>query len=319
MNDEEEDESEPPTPRAPQGFEAAAPPSPSPPPPAVESMPAAPMDEESLNAAAAREIALELGDIKLFRPGSDGAPLSSSSPPPPPPATDKPMPPSVRTDTLPSTRSGASPISPRASFATSPQARGRSPLPPPPSISLPRPSFSTNSSMASFSTPPEYPAPSPLSFNKPGLKSNASSLNAPAVAPATPSSPTYPTGGAKISAAAFRRAQGSRNPSASNLTGADISPLNVAKRSLPSSPYPARAQTQSPAVSPAPLDVPGRSSNAERPTSAYSTASSEFDYISSYMSSSPTTEAPPDVQGRTASGYGAGRFATNLEDENDFR
>ncbi len=148
------------------------------------------------------------------------------------------------------------------------------------------------------------PSPGAM-YNMPGTANSNSSFSA--------------QGGPRtISAAAFRRQQAQqRNLSTDSVGLADTSPLNVKKRPLPSSPYPSplgsglgpgagpnqglRAASSSP--------QPGE----PRPVSHYRSdgegGEDEFDYISAYT----------DDPNHRASGYGVGRFATNVEDEDGIR
>jgi hypothetical protein len=336
MNDDDDDNDhapEPDTPRASEWTQSPTAPPPVAPPPQGPRPPSPHVTEESKDAAAAREIARELDQLSIS--SAISSTHASPPPPPPPPAADKPLSPMARTDAPsfpPPRKSSFDDRVTNVSNQTEPLALGKRPMPPPPAMSLPppRPTFSATSSAASFSTPPEYPASTPLNLTKSSSRSNLPQITTPlASPPGGPMSPSYPTGGAKISAAAFRRNQGSRNPSGTSL--AEVAPLQIgAKRSLPSSPYPTRAQSPPVASSgTVPLDIPGQNSRlgaenagggggGARPYSTYSTAGSDFadDYISSYMSSSPSEHAEQDPMSKS-SGYGGGRFTTNLDQDRD--
>jgi hypothetical protein len=315
---------------------------PTPPP---EELPA-PADEKSLNAAAAREVSRELDALMFHSPTESAgrAPPSPLAPPaapfaagrsvsPRPPANTDALRVSKRASDVPSAPDAgrSSQDDPQSGSPTSPRSPTQRGLPPPPNISLPRPSFPSNNASSStlggntpFSTPPEFPR-----------NPSATSLPLPKTVPPPPAS----SGNGKISAAAFRqRQQANRNASQGSIGGgagpADTTPLAFKKRPLPSSPYPQRGaapgqgqnQAQSPSLSqlqqedagalPYPRR-PGADAAEQRPLS---TASSEFDYISAYMSDGPADPAQGDFERRSGEGrdvnggYGQGRYATNVGD-----
>ncbi|KAG6840192.1 hypothetical protein C0991_008328 [Blastosporella zonata] len=145
-----------------------------------------------------------------------------------------------------------------------------------------------------YTTPGEYPR---------GLGVSPSPVNK----PSTPLNAQGPAGARTISAAAFKRPQ--RMASGDPTTLADTTPLSLKKR-LPNSPYPQgreaspsrRGRSGSPAQPPAPA-----------PTHALPSIpkdDDDYDYLSAYVDSG----APEEQQrGRAPSGYGEGRFATDLE------
>ena len=134
---------------------------------------------------------------------------------------------------------------------------------------------------------------------------------------------TGPGGPRTISAAAFRRQQQQmRNFSSESVGLADVSPLNVKKRPLPSSPYPSSLgvglgpgagpnqglrSVSSPQTQPQP-QFGGVPPPEARPVSSNLDGEDDFDYISAY------TEDP-----NRGPGYESGRFATNLEDGQGIR
>ena len=169
-----------------------------------------------------------------------------------------------------------------------------------PSFNIPRaPSTDTNGTP--FRTPMGTPS---------GLPQSSSMYNL----PTTTGSNTSFQGGAPrmISAAAFRRQQAApaRNLSSEGL--ADVTPLNVKKRPLPNSPYPSQlglGPGQSQGMRSVSAPYPGIGEQ-DRPVSQYRQdgEEDEYDYISAYTDN-------PD----RASGYGSGRFATNLDEGNSGR
>ncbi|KAI0693927.1 hypothetical protein C8T65DRAFT_667425 [Cerioporus squamosus] len=299
-----------------------------------------PMDEKSLNAAAAREVSRELDSLMMSSPPHSPA----QSQPPPSPFSNRPQygAPSYQpraVSPLPAlntmTPAGSQPTSPKLegmyvrerdrSAAGSPPSRGptQDTIPPAPAPASPtasdgsdqrRPSYSTRApSTDTNGTPFRTPLGTPS-----GPPQSSSMYNLPLT---TGSNTSFQGGARMISAAAFRRQQQQqqqnappRNMSSEGL--ADVSPLNVKKRPLPSSPYPSQSQMLGPgqgqgmrSVSAPHMGPPGQGEQ-DRPVSQYRQdgEEDEYDYISAYTDN-------PD----RASGYGSGRFATNLEDGNGIR
>ncbi|KDR79444.1 hypothetical protein GALMADRAFT_117708 [Galerina marginata CBS 339.88] len=247
----------------------------------------------------------------------DGHSSPTSSRPPRFQALDSPVPPRFQAARSQSPGSPVSTLPPRFQTSGSTQI-------PPPTISMPEqqePRFGSLKSEGStpYRTPPEYPNSSPrqLGANTAFTKST-SSLN---------TTPIPAMGARTISAAAFKRP---RNPSADNMgTSGDFM-----KKSLPSSPYPARDQlgpnvnigrerSASTGRGPSPAPV-------ARPLSTAQGGDGDddhYDYISAYVNSSdpntpaqaefahngPDPKAPAHV-GKAGGGYGEGRFATDLDD-----
>ncbi|KAI0330280.1 hypothetical protein GY45DRAFT_1251108 [Cubamyces sp. BRFM 1775] len=332
-----------------EGDRGRSPPSPSQPriptPPPAED----PMDEQSLNAAAAREVSRELDALMMSSPpvspvdkapNSQWASRPQYSPPyqrrgvSPRPSLDPPNSGPASQASSPKLegmyvrqrdRSASSPIaripvpeaipqpaSPTVSNDGSDQAQ-RSISSLPPRIS-PAPTAGSNGTP--FRTPLETPlAPPPTGslYNLPG---------------STGSNTSFSAGGIRtISAAAFRRpvrnASGTLVPETGRQSPslADTSPLNVKKRPLPNSPYPSpypSANLQAPGGVPRSLSTsPGEQGlragddPAQRPLTHYR-QDDDFDYISAY------TDDPShgSIEPPNASGYQQGRFATNLEDGN---
>ncbi|KAI9063576.1 hypothetical protein FKP32DRAFT_680513 [Trametes sanguinea] len=305
-----------------------------------------PLDEHSLNAAAAREVSRELDALMMSSPSSPTAPAPPWAQPPRPQYTN------------PYQRRG---VSPRPSLeptgpATSPKLEGMyvrqrdrsasspiSRIPVPESVpapaspsgsndgsdqmqrsiqSIPRispvPTAGSNGGTP-FRTPLETPlAPPPTGslYNLPGSAGSNSSFS------------TNPGGVRTISAAAFRRPV--RNASGSVVSdggrqspapSADVTPLNVKKRPLPNSPYPPphlSANLQAPGGMMRSVSAPGspvvpggqqgQDGQEQRPLTHYR-QDDDFDYISAY------TDGQEGGEGNT-SGYHQGRFATDLEEGN---
>ncbi|TFK84965.1 hypothetical protein K466DRAFT_495610, partial [Polyporus arcularius HHB13444] len=293
-----------------------------------------PLDERSLNAAAAREVSRELDSLMMSSPPHSPA---QSQPPPSPlstrPQYGAPAPSYQRAPASPlpalntTTPGGSQPTSPRLegmyvrerdrSAAGSPPARAPTQDIIPPAPASPtasdgsdqrRPSYNTRASSTDtngtpFRTPmgtPSGPPPSSSMYNLPGTTGSGTSF----------------TGGARmISAAAFRRQQQQQqNASLRNMSSeglADVTPLNVKKRPLPSSPYPSQSQMLAPGQGQGMRSVSApHIGEQDRPVSQYRQdgEEDEYDYISAYTDN-------PD----RASGYGSGRFATNLDDGNGVR
>ncbi|KAF7800083.1 hypothetical protein EIP86_011326 [Pleurotus ostreatoroseus] len=187
----------------------------------------------------------------------------------------------------------------------------------PSSISLPpirsmSPTYSSISGSTPYRTPAEFPATPPVG---PGSFYNLPSLSG---------SGTLPSSGKTVSAALFRQKMraATNPPAAPDLDNssmrsppAEVSPLNVKKRALPSSPRPQDASDASTAYEPPSTLRP--SDGAPRPDSmARSSMHSErgayddtYDYISSYVDD----PASGDERRVSTAGYGQGQFATNLD------
>lgn len=310
-------------------------------------------EERALNAAAAREVSRELDSLNFSPPvPADGKPsllsdsrASSSGLNTNPPTNDRaPSPlipplapfarpalsprPSVNTTVASAqnhttAQSYAQAQSPRSSQNSVPrnqqehssgQTSPSSPLsprsPPPPTINLPSQEFRSNSSMSSYRTPPEYPRRDTSPF--PSVKSLSAS-------------PQIPSGTRTISAAAFKRPQ--RTGSDLNLPAgglADTSPLALKKR-LPTSPYPQRPGAASSSVVMGGRD---RTESSPPPPPPPEGDDDHFDYISAYASNEETGTPQTGDYGSlgnvhvansngtpksSASGYGEGRFATDLD------
>ena len=164
-----------------------------------------------------------------------------------------------------------------------------------PSISMPRASPVPS---AADATPGSYRTPigSPLSPPPTGSLYNLSGGTG-----STPSI-TGIAGGAPrtISAAAFRRPQPVPRGSLSDVSAADTSPLNVKKRSLPSTPYGAVPQ-------PPPMTTP-YGADPDRAVSMYrQDGEDDFD-ISAYTEGN-----------ERASAYGTGRYPTNYDGHDGIR
>ncbi|KAH7915522.1 hypothetical protein BJ138DRAFT_1122565 [Hygrophoropsis aurantiaca] len=174
----------------------------------------------------------------------------------------------------------APPNAPFSQRATSPrppsQILAPSVSPRIPQSDMPRPQLGAISPPGSnYRTPPEYPKP----FSSPLMAKSTSSLTSP-----------NPNGPRTISAAAFRRPQ-ARTPSGTEGP-ADTSPLMLRKRGEGS-----------------PLPPPPPQIQAERPVSGAG-EDGEFDYISAYTNGPADEEQGPP---QAPSGYGQGRFATDLD------
>ncbi|KIM38523.1 hypothetical protein M413DRAFT_447754 [Hebeloma cylindrosporum] len=191
------------------------------------------------------------------------------------------------------------------------QASGASQIPP--AINLPE-------QQKGIITPLEYPRPLGAS---PAYTRSNTSLNT-ASSPVVPPGAAAPSGARTISAAAFKRP---RNAST------DLPPDPFAKKSLPSSPYPPPASSSSssglfaPGLTAAPH---GEQQQGEE---------DDYDYISAYVNNSnpnsplrasfdgvgssagqgqsqSQSQSPAGRLAGGGSGYGDGRFATNLENGN---
>ncbi|CCM03442.1 uncharacterized protein FIBRA_05575 [Fibroporia radiculosa] len=268
-----------------------------------------PMDEQSLNAAAAREVSREL-DVLMFNASSPPAAHRESSPIPSPRSSFARPPISLRPSMEISTSLPGSPrveaqyIRTRDRSAASPTSISSggqaSAIPsvgptryvgddPSPSPILP------GSSLARASSPPQPPPTVAVSPGTPyrtppeGISPASSQINAPmySLPPAMTGSGAsfsqFPTSGGKISAAAFRRQQQLRSmssPTVDNSSGgpvaADTSPLVVKKRPLPQLQHPAQRPGQgTPRMPSAPLTVRNRSPTGDpaEPDGRYRTPS----------------------------------------------
>lgn len=298
-------------------------------PPATETL----TDENALNAAAIREVSRELDALMISSPASSP---TQDRPPPSPisgyPYGASPSPfnrqsrdpsplPSVNTASPPDSsmtspklenvyvrerdRSLASPMSTIGRDASSPPA----PAPVPASPTMSDGGDYGRSSM-NVPQPSQDPSNGTL-YRTMGTPSPGSMYNMPATTNST-SSFSAQGGPRTISAAAFRRQPPQqRNLSTDSLGPADVSPLNVKKRPLPTSPYPSPLGSGlGPGVGPRAVSSspqPGE----PRPVSHYrgdgEGGEDEYDYISAY------------TDDQRASGYGSGRFATNIDDEHGIR
>ncbi|KAH9896925.1 hypothetical protein C8Q73DRAFT_664591 [Cubamyces lactineus] len=331
-----------------EGDRDRSPPSPSQPriptPPPVED----PMDEQSLNAAAAREVSRELDALMMSSPPIspvDKAPTSWSPRPqysPPHQRRGISPRPSLDTPTSVSASQASSPklegmyVRQRDRSASSPISR----IPVPEAI--PQPASPTGSNDGSDQAQRSISSLPPRISPAPTAGSNGTPFRTPLETPLAPpttgslynlpgstgSNTSFSAGGVRtISAAAFRRpvrnASGTLVPETGRQSPglADTSPLNVKKRPLPNSPYPSpypSANLQAPGGVPRSLS-PGGSEQGLRPAEdpsqrplTHYRQDDDFDYISAYTDDpSHGGNEPPN-----ASGYQQGRFATNLEDSN---
>lgn len=287
-------------------------------------------EEKDLNAAAAREVSRELDALMFSSPLKPAEPVASRPDPlqvPAPPFARRFTPSrsslSLGSDQLTSpTRTEASYVrerdrspsvvaSPTSATAHSPTSsvpshsadgHDTAPLAPPPSISLPPriPSPAPSStSTTPFRTPMEFPGPAPPFYNLPAMSGSGS---------------FQPGGTRTISAAAFKRQLRSPSSPPPDAQDPGTSPLIVKKR-MPGSPLPPSARLQEPhgmqRVSSAP-DPRNRVASATYGARPESTAGEEdhYDYISAYVD-----DPPPEHGQGNASGYGQGRFATNLDSD----
>ncbi|KAI0687095.1 Eisosome component PIL1-domain-containing protein [Cytidiella melzeri] len=199
-------------------------------------------------------------------------------------------------------------------------------MPPPPTIALrgASPAHSFMSTDSAYRTPSEFPlAPPPAFYNHPSASGSGS----------------FSPGGARtISAAAFKRQI--RNPTSpvadANQPSTDVSPLVINKRGLPGSPRPPPrlgyddgSGTQRVSSAPGPLNpgpdgyVDSRYRSVSGSTRPQSVAPSgdqgdedEYDYISAYVDDN-SGSSPETHRGLSPAvgGYGQGRYATHLEQE----
>ncbi|KAI0777735.1 hypothetical protein BD413DRAFT_468189 [Trametes elegans] len=309
-------------------------------------------DEHSLNAAAAREVSRELDALMMSSPPVsplDKAPASPWGARPQPPNQSYQRPSISPRPSLEPATSG------NASQASSPKLEGMyvrerdrslgSPIvrAPPPDI-LPTPASPSGSNEGSdhmqrsgASLPPRMsPAPTIGSTGTPYRTPLETPLAPPPTGslynlPGTTGSNTSFSGSAAggvrtISAAAFRRPP--RNPSVpppegrSSPAPADVTPLNVKKRPLPSSPYPSpypSANLQAPGGVVRPGSSGGTADEGgQRPLTHYRQDDDDFDYISAYTDGPGGGGDGNAAHGApTGGGYHQGRFATNLEDNNN--
>ncbi|KAI0372011.1 hypothetical protein BV20DRAFT_941050 [Pilatotrama ljubarskyi] len=320
---------------------------PSPPPPAD------PLDEKSLNAAAAREVSRELDALMMSSPPvspGDKAPASPWGTRPqypsqqyqrqavsPRPSLDPPG--SVPGSQVTSPKLEGMYVRHRDRSASSPISRVPVPevIPTPASPtgsnegsdqmqrsigSIPRisPALSAGSTGTPYRTPLETPLAGPPTgslYNLPGTTGSNASFSS-----------GLPGGTRTISAAAFRRPV--RNASGTLVDGrqspgpADTTPLNVKKRPLPSSPYPSpypSANLQAPGGMPRSVSASGGPGGEHSRQSAEDqqqrpiTHYRQDDDDFDYISA--YTDAPGGAGGEgNAAGYKQGRFATNLEEGN---
>ena len=239
---------------------------------------------------------------------------------------------SLASPTASLSQSSADDREPTSPGSTRSRQSAEAPVPTPatamPAISLHRPSpspsaFSVNTNLGSYRATPQSEYASPLASPLP-----------------TPTVPFYSlpaaSGSGKISAAAFRRQ--ARSPSipvapspggGGDAPSVDTGPLMVKKRPLPTSPSgnatPGALRQSIPRVPSAPygsrgsLDAPEgsgrfRSVSAAQPpgdrsSRAEGASDDDYDYISAYTG----------PEGRDASGYEQGRYATNLEQNGGLR
>ncbi|EJF63738.1 hypothetical protein DICSQDRAFT_134340 [Dichomitus squalens LYAD-421 SS1] len=288
-------------------------------PPTTEAL----MDEDELNAAAAREVSRELDALMISSPTI--SPIQDK--PPPSPLSSRPY--GASPSPFNRQRRDPSPLPPvntATAQPTSPKLenmyvreRDRSigtpvgrkmsqdvipPAPVSPTLSdgsgQQRPSLSAQDSDGTpfrtpLGTPSGLPGGSSSMYNLPATTGSGTSFSA--------------QGGTRtISAAAFRRQQQQappRNFSSESVGLADISPLNVKKRPLPTSPYPSSLGVGlGPGAGPNQGLRSVSSPQPEAPRISTLEGEDDFDYISAY------TDDP-----NRGSGYESGRFATNLEGE----
>lgn len=164
-----------------------------------------------------------------------------------------------------------------------------------------------------YQTPPEYPrglgvAGSPITKSTTSLNSQV------------------PPGTRTISAAAFKRPPQRMASGDIPLSMSDTSPLSFKKR-LPSSPYPQQLRERSPmgrdrSGSQPPSQPPPTQALPPVPTD---NGDEDYDYLGAYVDTGPLPEPgntgpkANDPGNRSQGGYGAGRFATNLEGGNGLR
>lgn len=204
-----------------------------------------------------------------------------------------------------------SPGSPNASQIP-PRFQGGGAPPIPPTIALPEQESRFGQAKGidtPYRTPPEYPRGLSASATSPYTRSSSSfTASSPALA-----SPGF--GARTISAAAFKRP---KNTSVDNLGQSD--PF---KKTLPSSPYPARAEPVAPATASALPPGAGPPGTGARKSIL---DDDEFDYISAYVNSNPSSPQHGEFDHNAAGvgaggmagvggggGYNDGRFATDLD------
>lgn len=198
----------------------------------------------------------------------------------------------------------------------------------PSQFTLPDRSISSLSSAGGipYRTPSESPYRSPVLSNPPlapPANKSTSSL----------SSPQIPPGTRTISAAAFKRPAPRIMCDTGSSGSTDTSSLALKKRTLPSSPYPARlqqppvsydpaAQSNKGAIPSSPVDTSHRRVPSSVPQNTFPDEDDQFDYITAYVNSMGAEESVNQGQGdrgspgqvNPSSGYSQGKFATNLED-----
>ena len=293
---------------------------PSPPPPQQNERIPSPepaLDEQSLNAAAAREVARELDSLSFSPPSIMTNRAPSPLIPPAPPYAQQ-QPPSNEGAMLTPVSSGMFRGSRTDLRGGSTEQLGSSPPPPLPPINTlqqPRPSFggamganpSPSFVSSTYNTPPEYPAPPQFQQSR-------------TASPATPS--ILPPGTRTISASAFKRPQ-MRAASAESRPLPEISPLSLRKKSgLSGSDRGSSPAPGSPSRTSQTFGGIEQDQRSRRSVDSTQNAQDHYDFIASYGdnenagpgASPPRTRVPPgDTSG--SPGYGSGRFATNLEDE----
>jgi hypothetical protein len=269
-------------------------------------------DERSLNAQAAREISKQLDDKSPLVPPSAPFANRRSVSPRPSVMTDSPKMSYIRgKDSLSSPASSTGRSSPQLLDPYSARNEGGSPI-------LPiKPSAS--SLRVVNRTPDPYGSPEYLK-------------NASEQTPSSPGGASVVPGNKTISAAAFRRPMRIAQPSSPNLNDdgvADTSPLNLRKRNLPVLPPGAggprtqplggggvyRLQSAPTSQGQVPHTGTDERSRAFSPSRGASrdegVLNDDFDYISAYISDD--SNAPP------VGSYGPGRFATNLNANEQYR
>lgn len=298
-------------------------------------------DENSLNAAAAREVSREMDALTFSPPSADRTSSSSLEPPPPSVQNVTAAGASVSADLLPvATSQPGRDMPDEAGYQIQYTASNSIP---PPQISLSDRSVSSFSNTgSSYRNPLESPLRTPREYisalgnRSPTTGSTNKSTSSLPSAPLAPGKRTIP-------AAAFKRTSPRIMSDSGSPVGsigpADTTPLAFKKRTLPSSPYPQRQQTPSrePSVSnlsnPVPAPTPSADPAHRRvpssvPQNTFPDEDDQFDYIAAYVnnmgadtdSGSPSGEdygrlGQPRVlnESPTSSGYGRGRFTTNLE------
>lgn len=288
-------------------------PSPPPQPPSQRiPSPGPSMDEHSLNAAAAREVAREMDSLSFSPPSIMNRSPSPLMPPAPPFAQQQPPPNDGAT--LAPASSGMFRGS-RTDFRSGSTDQLVSQTPPQPSLlQQPRPAFGASPAASytssAYGTPPEYPSPS--IFQPPRTASPASPGGA------------LPVGTRTISAAAFKRPQ-MRAASGESRPLPEITPLALRKKNgLPGSPYTGPPNLADRERSPGPGSPIQQGLQDQRPRRSVDSAQNaqdHYDFIASYGdtdnvgTSPPRQRVGPSGDSSGSPGYGSGKFATNLENE----